>query len=68
MRVHKVVESCLNRLNILKEKTRINEFSGKPFNSMKSIIIQIEQTELLTPKSKVEIILDILNKIEEKIK
>lgn len=59
------LESIYNRLTVIGETTKVNEFSGKNINSIKSIILQITQNNLLSDNNKKLICLDILSAVEE---
>ncbi len=62
------LESINNRLDILAEKTKVNEFSGKDINSVKSIMLQITQMKGITGVNRKAVCLDILAQLEEEYK
>lgn len=51
-------------LHSIREKQDLKEFDGKDFASMHSIFIQIDQSHLLTDEDKMNILLDLLVRIE----
>ena len=53
------------RLDIVAEKTKVNEFSGNRINSIKSIMLQILQNDGLTKTYKKITCLEMLIAIEE---
>lgn len=54
-----------HRLDRIARKVKVNEFSGKNINSIKSIILQIAQSDTLTLTNKKIICIDILVAVEE---
>ena len=53
-----------DRLDVISEKTRVNEFSGNNIMAVKSIIIQLMQADAMTLTNRKLICLDILIAVE----
>jgi hypothetical protein len=59
------LDSMNDRLDIIAKRTKVNEFSGNNINSIKSIMLQLVQSDALTKVNKKIICLDILIAVEE---
>ena len=57
--------NCVTRIEVLRKKHQIGEFGDKDFHSIKSIIIQIEQNGILSPRNRIALMLDVLSRVEE---
>lgn len=63
--MYEFLDGIFKRIDIVAERTKTNEFSGKDFNSVKSIMLQIAQNDSLTKVNKKITCLDIMIAIEE---
>ena len=64
-RMDRFLDAINIRFDFIKDKIKVNEFSGKDINSLRSIVLQIAQNDLLTLLQKKCICIDILVALEE---
>lgn len=67
MKIEKTRDNCIERLNTLMRLANLrgNEFDGKGYNSLKSVVLQISQSPCLSPRNKLILMLDVVIKAEE---
>lgn len=58
-------DNCVARIEMLRRQHQVGEFGDKDFHSMKSIIVQIEQNGILSPRNKIASMIDLLVRVEE---